>query len=373
MNKESTKQFFGSAELSGKPGSILKNATPQQIGIYATLIITILTSAGLFVGNGIGFLSLSLLQLGAITLLVLLVSYFIIIYALKNYIYRRIKLIYKNIYQTKMASKAKAASRINLNTDIITEVNQEVSEWADSKVREIENLRKLEEYRRNFLGDISHELKTPIFNIQGYIHTLIEGGLYDEQINEKYLRKAAANVDRLQVIIEDLDAISKLESGEWVLEMKTFNIKLLTDEVIEDLEIMAIKKGVKLSYKDGANRNFSVKGDRENIRQVLVNLISNSIKYGRPGGHTKVSFYDMDKRVLIEVADDGIGMEEKHLNHIFDRFYRVDKSRSRSQGGSGLGLAIVKHIIEAHQQTINVRSSPGLGATFGFTLEKAKA
>lgn len=370
MGLDAATKILGGGELKGRPKSILKNATPQQIGIYATLIITALTASGLYLGHLTGFMPLTAFQFGAVTLLVLVVSYFIIIYALKNYIYRRIKLVYKNIYQTKVASKSKTAGRINLNSDIITEVNQEVSQWADSKVREIENLRKLEEYRRNFLGDISHELKTPIFNIQGYIHTLLEGGLYDEEINHKYLRKAAINVDRLQVIIEDLDAISKLESGDWVLEMKNFDIKALTDEVFEELEIMALKKGVKLVYKDGANRNFSVRGDRENIRQVLVNLITNSIKYGKKGGQTKISFYDMDKRVLIEVADDGIGIEEKHLNHIFDRFYRVDKSRSRSQGGSGLGLAIVKHIIEAHQQTINVRSSPGLGSTFGFTLQK---
>jgi two-component system phosphate regulon sensor histidine kinase PhoR len=203
---------------------------------------------------------------------------------------------------------------------------------------------------------------------------LLEGGIEDETINKDYLLRAAKNVERLQTIVEDLEIISKLESGSMALEIQSFDIKELALEVIEDLEMQARQKKLEIQLKDGAEKPFMVKGDRESIRTVLTNLAINSIKYGREGGRTKIGFYDMDNYILVEVADNGIGIEEKHLKHLFDRFYRVDKSRSRDQGGSGLGLSIVKHIIEeGHRQRITVRSTPGLGSTFGFTLEKAKS
>ncbi|MCB0578851.1 MAG: sensor histidine kinase, partial [Phaeodactylibacter sp.] len=220
-------------------------------------------------------------------------------------------------------------------------------------------------------GDISHELKTPIFNIQGYLHTLLDGAIHDEEVNVKFIRKAAKNLERLHTIVEDLEAISRLESGELILEMQAFDIRKLTEEVFEDLEIKAAQRRIVLEFKEGAAQNFRVLADRESIRQVLTNLVSNSIKYGKDNGRTRIGFYDMDKNILIEVADNGLGIPKQHINHVFDRFYRVDKSRSRAQGGSGLGLSIVKHIIEAHKQTINVRSTPDLGSTFGFTLQKA--
>ena len=261
---------------------------------------------------------------------------------------------------------------IDLNRDVLEEVEQEVSQWADKQKKEIESLKLLEAYRREFLGNISHELKTPIFSVQGYVHTLLDGGLYDEAINKNYLRKAANNIERLLTIVEDLESISRLESGQLTLDIQRFNIRDLTLEVFDDLEIQAKERNIKLSIKEGTDSTFFVEADRENIRQVLVNLINNSIKYGKDGGSTKVGFYDMENYILIEVADNGIGIGEDHLKHLFDRFYRVDKSRSRARGGSGLGLSIVKHIIEAHNQTINVRSSVGVGSTFGFTLKKSK-
>ena len=193
----------------------------------------------------------------------------------------------------------------------------------------------------------------------------------DEEIAVPFLKKAAKNLERLQVIVDDLSAISRLETGDLILDTEVFNIRDLAGEVFEDLEMRSEEAGVALQFKDGANQAFNVEADRENIRQVLTNLIANSINYGKNGGLTKIGFYDMDSYILIEVADNGIGVSEKHLPHLFDRFYRVDKSRSRDRGGSGLGLAIVKHIIEAHQQTISVRSTQGLGSTFGFTLKKA--
>ncbi|MEM1218267.1 MAG: ATP-binding protein, partial [Bacteroidota bacterium] len=225
--------------------------------------------------------------------------------------------------------------------------------------------------RRRFLGDISHELKTPIFNIQGYLETLIDGGMDDPNINRNYLLRAVKNVDRLNTIVEDLDSISRLETGDLVLEMQNFDIRELVEEVFEDFEFKAQAKGIKLDFKQGADQRFRVCADRESIRQVVTNLVTNSIKYGKENGVTKVGFYDMDRNILVEVADDGIGIDKESLNHIFERFFRVDKSRSREQGGSGLGLSIVKHLIEAHQQSVHVRSSVQLGSTFGFTLEKA--
>ncbi len=297
-------------------------------------------------------------------------SYFIQIYYLKKYIYRKIKLIYKTIHKHKVAPQDKNKS-INIRTDIIDEVGKEVAEWADNQAKELARYKTWAEYRRHFVGDISHELKTPIFNIQGYVHSLLDGGLEDANVNYNFLSRAAKNVDRLQTIVEDLEAISRMESGELILEIQIFDIRKLVEEVFEDLEIKAREMNICLELKEGASTGYKVKADRETVRQVLSNLILNSIKYGKEGGRTKVGFYDMDSNVLIEVADNGIGINRKHINHVFDRFYRVDKSRSRDRGGSGLGLSIVKHIIEAHHQTINVRSTPGLGSTFGFTLEKA--
>jgi two-component system, OmpR family, phosphate regulon sensor histidine kinase PhoR len=289
-----------------------------------------------------------------------LVSYFI---------YRRIKLIYKYIHEV----KTDPDSRRNewRGGDILESVEEEVRAWAEKQQKELNTLRALESYRRRFLGNISHELKTPIFNIQGYLHTLLEGGLYDQQINMKYLDRAARNVERLETIVTDLETIAQLESEQMILEMEPFDLKGLVREVFDDHERLASDRNIRLQFKTGADGLFTVSADRERIRQVLNNLITNAVKYGREGGFVKVSFYDMDDRVLIEVADDGIGIEEPHLKHVFDRFYRVDVSRSRELGGSGLGLSIVKHIIEAHKQGITVRSSKDKGSTFGFTLAKS--
>ena len=230
---------------------------------------------------------------------------------------------------------------LDVDTDIIQEVEKEVAEWALEQQKEINTLKEMESYRRLYLGNVSHELKTPIFNIQGFIHTLLEGALYDENINMKYLQRAAKNVERLNTIVTDLEAINKLESGKLSMDMQIFDLKDLVVEVFEDLEIKASKQDVALTYKEGANQNFKVEADREAIRQVLVNLIENSIKYGKKGGKTKIGFYDMDSRILVEIADSGIGISPEHLNHVFDRFYRVDKSRSRQIGGSGLGLSLI--------------------------------
>ncbi len=348
---------------------MFKNLTPRQIAIYSAAVIALIFA--LF--YGLVYLVLQpgpWMMLGLSFLFSILIAYSINLFFLKKYIFRKIKLIYKNIHRLKLDPSEKQ-KKIDSDDHIIEDVEHDVAIWAEDQRKQINQLKTLESYRRDYLGNVSHELKTPIFNIQGYVHTLIDGGLYDEDINQKYLKRTSKNVDRLITIVDDLETISKLESGQLMLDIQAFDIKELTREVFESLELAAAQKQIDLIFKDGANQPFLVNADREYIRQVLDNLIHNSLKYGREGGSTKVSFYDMDKNILVEVADNGIGIEEKHLNHLFDRFYRVDKSRSRDAGGSGLGLSIVKHIIEAHNQTINVRSSPGLGSTFGFTLAKA--
>jgi two-component system phosphate regulon sensor histidine kinase PhoR len=259
---------------------------------------------------------------------------------------------------------------LSLNKDIISKVNEEVSEWAQDRRQEIEELKKLEAYRREFLGNVSHELKTPLFNIQGYILTLLDGGLNDSTINKEYLERSGKNIERMISIVEDLEVISRFETGEMKLDVINFDIVALATDVIELLEVKAKKKNIRLYLSREYEKPLFVRADKERIRQVLINLLDNSIKYGTENGKTKVSFFDMDENLLIEVADNGIGVDTKDVSRLFERFFRVDKSRSREQGGSGLGLAIVKHILEAHKQTINVRSTIGVGTTFAFTLQK---
>jgi len=299
-------------------------------------------------------------------------STFIVFYfLLEKFIYRKIKVIYKTISNFRSAKEIKA-SRIRLGDDILTSVNQEVLDWQQNRSDEITELRRMETFRKEFLGNVSHELKTPIFNIQGYIHTLLEGGIDDKEVNIHYLQRASKYVDRLCLIVEDLESISKLEAGEMILEQRVFNIQDLVEYVFESLEMQTAAKNIHLGFKEGSDKPFYVYADKERIRQVLVNLLVNSIKYGNDKGSTFVGFYDMDENILVEITDNGIGVETQHLPRLFERFYRVDKSRSREAGGTGLGLAIVKHIIEAHHQTINVRSTFGVGTTFAFTLKKAR-
>jgi len=354
--------------LRDSVGPATKNPTPQFIALYAagwTGLAVLIVLLGLTLA---GYANWAVTLLG--TAMAAVASYFIFLAFLRKYIYRKIKLVYKTIHQHKLTPEEKS-NVVNVQEDIIDQVERDVSTWIEERNDEITQLKQFEEYRQRFLGDISHELKTPIFNVQGYLETLLEGAMDDEEVRGRYIQKAAHNVERLNTIVEDLESISRLENGKEFLDIQAFNIRELVAEVFEELLLKAQKRGISLQFKLGAKETFQVLADRENIRQVLINLVNNSLKYGRDGGTTKVAFYDMDKNVLIEVADNGIGIREDHLPRIFERFYRVDKSRSRQAGGSGLGLSIVKHIIEAHEQTINVRSSKDLGSTFGFTLAKA--
>jgi len=252
------------------------------------------------------------------------------------------------------------------NTDIT------VAEWAQQKSKQIEDLKKLEQYRKEYIGDVSHELKTPIFSIQGYISTLLDGGIDDPNINKKFLEKADRAINRMISIVKDLESISRLEAGELHLELQNYDIIEQIKEIFEAQEVLAQKKSIKLILENKKAKPYFVCADRKRIHQVFTNLVVNSIKYGAQNGQTKVSFYDMDPNILIEISDNGPGIADVHLPRIFDRFYRVDKSRSREQGGTGLGLSIVKHIVEAHSQTINVKSKVGEGSSFAFTLEKGK-
>ncbi len=302
--------------------------------------------------------------------LVFIASYRIINYALANYFYHSIRIIYRNILQLK-SNPAGTIPRKIPDDRIISEINRIIIDWEKGNKEEIDHLKEMENFRKDFLGNVSHELKTPIFTIQGYIHTLIDGGIEDQDINMLYLQKAARSIDRLISIVDDLESISKLEAGEMILENRTFDLNELIHDVNESLELKAKEQNIKLEFDSGKSAHNFVYADKERIRQVLVNLLVNSIKYGKQNGSTRVSIEDHDDYVTVDITDDGIGIEKSHLGRLFERFYRVDKSRSREQGGTGLGLAIVKHILEAHQQKISVDSSPGVGSTFTFTLKKS--
>jgi len=304
-----------------------------------------------------------------IATVVFLVIFLSLRYALNRFIYDRIRLIYKTIRSTKLGKSEK--KRFAEQGDLIENVNREVEQWSLDKAHEIENLKKNEEFRREFLGNVSHELKTPITTIQGYVLTLLDGGLHDDAINEKYLERAAKNIERLIEIVNDLDEISKLESGAISMNFEHFNFSSLVKDVFESMEMKAEKRDIVLEYRNESDSRIMVNADQSQIRQVLVNLVDNSLKYGNRFGSTTISVFDMDEYYLVEVSDNGTGIDQADLPRIFERFYRADKSRSRKLGGTGLGLAIVKHIVEAHQQTIHVRSKIDVGTTFSFTLAKA--
>jgi two-component system phosphate regulon sensor histidine kinase PhoR len=274
------------------------------------------------------------------------------------------------IHNLKLGKDLKDALGEYVSSDPINDVEQEVKEWAGAKKREIDVLKKQEQFRREFLSNVSHEFKTPLFAIQGYIETLQDCIVDDPEMATKFLKKAANNVDRLSYLINDLDSISKLESGEIPINYQKFDFVGLAKEVMEGLEDNAKNKNIKLSFKEKYTSPAYVKADREKIRQVMINLVQNSLKYGKPNGSTAIKIFELHDQYLIEVTDDGIGIEEKHLARLFERFYRIDSHRSREEGGTGLGLAIVKHILEAHQQIISVRSTLQIGTTFAFTLEK---
>ncbi len=296
------------------------------------------------------------------------VSFLVIQVRAERFIYRRIKQIYDDVTLLESTSLTKGP----ITTDMKT-LTEEIEKFAQDKKIEIDTLKIREEYRKEFLGNVSHELKTPLFTVQGYIHTLLDGAMEDRRVRKKYLNRAAKGVERLIYIIKDLDLITKLEIGDLHLEWEDFDVIELIRSVFELLEMKASKKGISLVFDTEYTKPIMVHADKEKIQQVLTNLVVNSIKYGHQDGTTEVSVENLIKnKVIIRVTDNGEGIAEQHLTRLFERFFRVDKSGSRKEGGSGLGLAIVKHIMEAHNEKIYVESVVDVGSEFSFTLEKTK-
>jgi len=344
-------------------------SNPKKLALNIAVVVAILMGVLLIIYSFFGD-TLGVWWYLIITLpLMFLFSYYVFKFTLEKFIYEKIKVIYKTIRNIK---SARGSEQPVITGKTIENVYEEVVDWGNRKSKEIEELKQMAQYRREFLGNVSHELKTPIFNIQGYVLTLLDGGLEDPAINKEYLLRTEKSINRMIAIVKDLESISHLESSELKLNLEKTDLVALTREVIEYLEIKARKRNNIIDFGDQYDKPVFVKVDKERIREVLVNLIDNSIKYGnQEQGKTTISFFDMDENILVEVTDNGNGIGESELNRIFERFYRTDKGRSREQGGSGLGLAIVKHVIEAHHQTINVRSTHGVGTTFAFTLKKA--
>lgn len=344
-----------------------KNLSPHQLSGITALIISIPVSLGIYYFSQIWWVPL--ISFAAI----MAGSYSLVLFMVQHFIYRKIKLIYKLIYQTKANKREEFYYKDILPQKSIDEVREDVEYWAMQRNAEIESLKRNEIYRKEFLQNLSHELKTPIFAIQGYVDTLLDGALENPDVNRKFLSSTSRNVDRLVNLVDDLDEISKLESGELVIQKENFIIQELVKDVFESLALKADEKQIKLVIKKGCELPLTVFASKEKIRQVFTNLIDNAIKYGKQNGIVEASAYKIDgKRILIEISDDGSGIAEEHLARIFERFYRTDRARSRKVGGSGLGLSICKHIIEAHGQAIHVRSALDVGSTFGFTLETKK-
>ncbi len=341
-----------------------KNFSPQQLSALTALILSLPLALGFYVFNHSWWVSLISF------FVIFLGSFGLILFTLQTFIYRKIKLIYKLIYQTKASKREEFYYKNILPQKSIDEVRADVEKWAEQKKQEIELLQQNEAFRKEFLQNLSHELKTPIFAIQGYVDTLINGALHNNEVNSKFLQSTSRNIDRLVNLLDDLDEISKLESGEQKLHYQDFVIQELVKDVYESLYLTAKEKEIKCIVKKGTEFPLVVNADKEKIRQVLINLVENAIKYGKQNGIVEASFYNVDgKNVLVEISDDGSGIAEEHLPRLFERFYRTDLARSRKVGGSGLGLSICKHIIEAHNQTIHVRSKIDVGTTFGFTLD----
>ncbi len=314
------------------------------------------------------FLDNSIWAAALISMLVIVISFLLYKIVIEGYFENRIKLIYKNIYNVKRGGPVREKGP----KDALKKADEDVSLWAEEFKSELDELKSREKFRREFIGNVSHELKTPIFNIQGYILTLLDGGLEDESINRQYLKRANKSVDRLIDLIQDMDTLNRLESNVLELKMGRFDIVELANEIIDMLGDKAKNSDVVLELKSPSEKSIYVNADLKRIEQVLFNLMVNAIKYNdKKKGIVKISFHDIGEAIMVEVVDNGMGIPDKDINRIFERFYRVDKSRTRGTGGSGLGLSIVKHIIDQHEQILNVTSKDGKGSTFTFTLQKA--
>lgn len=325
----------------------------------------------IFILLAIGFIFLFFPEAGTLQIILAVVIYLVLIYVL--YIYQMKKFIYlqlQRVYESNLFDNEPVLKNQSGELDF-EQFIQKIKKFAETKHQEIEQLHNRDDFRKDFLGDVSHELKTPLFTAQGYLLTVLDDSVEDPELRRKYLERTNKSIERLSYIVKDLDMIARLESG-MKLEQDDFNIVKTLADVFELFELKAGKKNIRIDFKEPYEFPIMVRADKEKIEQVIINLISNSIKYGRLGGSTLVSIKPHSvHQMIIHFEDDGVGIQKENLSRLFERFYRVDKSRSRNQGGSGLGLAIVKHIIEAHDQEVFVQSQPGQGSTFSFTLNKA--
>lgn len=344
----------------------MKNYRPSLLILVGSAAFTIIS---FLITLSVNFflVELHLYLIAVIPLISGALAYFIFYFLLKNFILNRLFLIYKSI---QINQKTYLPSNENIDSMILS-AEQEVKNWKDVKNTEITRLKDQEVFRREFLGNLAHELKTPVFSIQGYILTLLEGGLDDPNVNRNFLERAAKATDRMASILEDLDQITKLEVDELKMEKRSFDLVDLISEIFDSLELKAKEKKIKLKF-DKFYTPIYVTADRVKIGQIFTNLIGNSIAYGNESGETKINLLVFESLVTIEVIDNGPGIDSKEIPRLFERFYRVEKSRNRNDGGSGLGLAIVKHILESHGQNIQVRSEVGKGSTFSFSLDKSE-
>nr|WP_321232436.1 ATP-binding protein [uncultured Psychroserpens sp.] len=334
-----------------------------KTSLYITMFLTLLSSVFLYLLH-----SIDILYLISFAVFTYVLSFIIIQYRVERFIYRRVKKIYDDLTLLESTSLRKQP----ITTDMAT-LTEEIDKYAKNKKIEIETLKVREEYRKEFLGNVSHELKTPLFTVQGYLLTLLDGAIDDKNVSEKYLNRANKGLERLIYIVKDLDMITKLEVGDLRLNIQVFDIVELVQNVFDLLEMKAAKKKISLIFDLDYDKPIMVLADRERIQQVLTNLIVNSIKYGEEKGTTEISIENLIKnKVIVRVTDNGEGISEANIPRLFERFFRVDKSGSRKEGGSGLGLAIVKHIIEAHEEKIYIESEINVGSEFSFTLEKAE-
>ena len=347
----------------------MKPGKPSRTySILISMLVLLLIAIALTVNELADFRSIFMEYL-VLGIVVLLGTFLIVRLFFIRFVERNIRPIFKTIQRYTMSPK-KLRNAIDQG-NVVSDLDHEVKVWADNHTEEIKKLRELEKYRKDFLGNVSHELKTPIFNIQGYLLTLLDGGMEDASVNKLYLKRAEKSINRLISIVEDLDSIARLESGEFKLRRETFNLVKVVEDVVDDHEMQAKQRNIRISFDGNYNKPIQVMADRKRIIEVLNNLVSNSITYGKEGGKTIIGFMDTGENILVDITDNGIGIDEKDLPRIFERFFTADKSRSRESGGTGLGLSIVKHTIQAHKQTVTVRSKADVGTTFIFSLEKA--
>lgn len=340
-----------------------KNLSPKQLAALTALLMASLIAFSILLVFSNVKLSVSYFIISFISI------YFLMHQILEYFIYRKIKLIYKLIAQTKASKKEEAYQKYLLPQKGMDDVRDDVEAWAAQKTKEIQVLQSNEAFRKEFLQNLSHEIKTPVFAIQGYLELLADGALENPSTSNKFVQQAQSNVQRLVQLLNDVDAITNLEMNKDPIVQQSFIIQDIINEAVNNLSVKWIKKNIQFQFKKGSESPTYVYADKNKIYQVIVNILSNAAKYGKIDGSIIASVYKMeDQKILIEISDDGIGIAEEHLPRLFERFYRTDDARNRDVGGTGLGLAICKHIIEAHGETIHVRSKLNVGTTLGFTL-----